>query len=246
MNARAIEGETGYLVTNTGDVLSPNKGGALVPLSKIEAPRNVLQRLNDARSKFHNLQLRKSGHNKHMNYRYFELGDFLIPALGIFNEVGLCPLPISFTADEAVMTIANVDDPSETISFRSPMGSAALKGCHEVQNIGAVETYQRRYLWVAALEIVEHDALDASEGAAPHEVEAAAIEPISDQQWARIVALCQATRTNGDEVKKHIGAKNLKRLAPEQYTAAIDYLEDKLAVAAKAETDAKMKETADA
>lgn len=40
------------------------------------------------------------------------------------------------------------------------MGSAALKGVHEVQNIGAVETYQRRYLWVAALEIVEHDALD--------------------------------------------------------------------------------------
>jgi hypothetical protein len=27
-----------------------------------------------------------------------------------------------------------------------------------------VETYQRRYLWVAALEIVEHDALDATTG----------------------------------------------------------------------------------
>jgi hypothetical protein len=45
------------------------------------------------------------------------------------------------------------------------MGSAALKGCHEVQNIGAVETYQRRYLWVSAMEIVEHDALDATTGA---------------------------------------------------------------------------------
>ncbi len=30
--------------------------------------------------------------------------------------------------------------------------------------MGAVETYQRRYLWVAALEIVEHDALDATTG----------------------------------------------------------------------------------
>jgi hypothetical protein len=45
------------------------------------------------------------------------------------------------------------------------MGSAALKGCHEVQNVGAVETYQRRYLWVTAMEIVEHDALDATTGA---------------------------------------------------------------------------------
>jgi hypothetical protein len=42
------------------------------------------------------------------------------------------------------------------------MSSAALKGCHEVQNLGAVQTYLRRYLWVAALEIVEHDALDSS------------------------------------------------------------------------------------
>ena len=54
------------------------------------------------------------------------------------------------------------------------MGSAALKGCHEVQNIGAVETYQRRYLWVAALEIVEHDALDATTGSAKVETKAKA------------------------------------------------------------------------
>ena len=33
-----------------------------------------------------------------------------------------------------------------------------------MQNLGAVQTYIRRYLWVAALEIVEHDALDATTG----------------------------------------------------------------------------------
>jgi hypothetical protein len=45
------------------------------------------------------------------------------------------------------------------------MSTAALKGCHEVQNLGAVETYIRRYLWVTALEIVEHDAIDSAEPA---------------------------------------------------------------------------------
>jgi hypothetical protein len=44
------------------------------------------------------------------------------------------------------------------------MSEAALKGCHPVQNLGAVQTYIRRYLWVAALEIVEHDAVDSSPG----------------------------------------------------------------------------------
>jgi hypothetical protein len=56
-----------------------------------------------------------------------------------------------------------VENPEEVITISSPMSSAALKGCHEVQNLGAVQTYLRRYLWVAALEIVEHDAIDSSD-----------------------------------------------------------------------------------
>jgi hypothetical protein len=124
---------------------------------------NVYQRLNNAREQFHSLKLTKTGHNKFAGYYYFELGDFLIPALKVFKDNGLCAC-VSFGADEAYMTITNVDKPEEGIRLTSPMGSAALKGCHEVQNIGAVETYQRRYLWVAALEIVEHDALDATTG----------------------------------------------------------------------------------
>lgn len=133
---------------------------------RVNAPTglNVYRRLNAARQAFHSLQLKKSGHNKFAGYYYFELGDFLIPALTVFAEHGLCA-NVSFSADIAHMTIRNVDDPADALVITSPMGSAALKGCHEVQNIGAVETYQRRYLWVAALEIVEHDALDATTGA---------------------------------------------------------------------------------
>jgi hypothetical protein len=47
------------------------------------------------------------------------------------------------------------------------MSSAELKGCHPVQNLGAVQTYLRRYLYTAAFELVEHDALDATTGSAP-------------------------------------------------------------------------------
>lgn len=124
---------------------------------------NVYQKLNAAREAFHSLKLEKTGHNKFAGYYYFELGDFLIPALKVFREAGLCAV-VSFDADKASMIVRNVEKPDEYLTIYSPMGSAALKGCHEVQNIGAVETYQRRYLWVAALEIVEHDALDATTG----------------------------------------------------------------------------------
>jgi len=124
---------------------------------------NVYQKLNIARSRFHTSKLKKSGHNKFANYYYFELGDFIIPALNIFDEVGLTSV-ISFGKDMATMTIINMSIPEEQIVISSPMSTAALKGCHEVQNLGAVQTYIRRYLWVAALEIVEHDALDATTG----------------------------------------------------------------------------------
>jgi hypothetical protein len=124
---------------------------------------NVYQKLNEARELFHAAPIKKSGLNKFAGYKYFELGDFVIPALQIFKHVGLTSV-IRFTADHAFMEIVNTEKPEEKIVISSPMSTAALKGCHEVQNLGAVQTYIRRYLWVAALEIVEHDALDATTG----------------------------------------------------------------------------------
>ena len=122
---------------------------------------NVYQKLNVARGKFHNTEIKKSGHNKFAGYKYFELGDFIEPALRIFGEVGLTSI-ISFGKDEASMTIVDNEKPEYRIVITSPMSEAALKGAHAIQNLGAVQTYLRRYLWVAALEIVEHDALDSS------------------------------------------------------------------------------------
>jgi hypothetical protein len=122
---------------------------------------NVYQKLNAARAKFHSIELKKSGHNKFAGYKYFELGDFIIPALEIFKEHGLTGI-ISFGKETADLRIVNNEKPEEVIVIESPMSSAALKGCHEVQNLGAVQTYLRRYLWVAALEIVEHDAIDSA------------------------------------------------------------------------------------
>lgn len=124
---------------------------------------NVYEKLNTAREAFHQKKLKKSGLNKFAGYQYFELADFIIPALQIFKEHRLCAY-ISFTKDYADMRIVDLDNPEQAITITSPMSEASLKGCHPVQNLGAVQTYLRRYLWVAALEIVEHDALDATTG----------------------------------------------------------------------------------
>ncbi len=104
--------------------------------------------------------LKKSGHNKFAGYQYFELGDFIPTINEIFNNLGLCGV-VSYDSEIASLTITDTDDNSNIV-ITSPMAEANLKGCHPIQNLGAVETYTRRYLWVTAMEIVEHDALDSS------------------------------------------------------------------------------------
>jgi len=123
---------------------------------------SVYKKLQAARVELQSMKMKKSGNNKFAGYNYFELGDFLPTINAMFDKCGLFS-QVSYTADLATLRIVDTEDGSE-VTFTSPMGSAALKGCHEVQNIGAVETYQRRYLYVTALEIVEHDALDAVVG----------------------------------------------------------------------------------
>jgi len=122
---------------------------------------NVYTKLNKARIELQGIELTKSGHNKFAGYKYFELGDFLPTINKLFDKHGLCGV-ISFGKELATLTITSVDDNSK-IEITSPMADAQLKGCHPIQNLGAVETYTRRYLWVTAMEIVEHDALDSSE-----------------------------------------------------------------------------------
>ena len=158
---------------------------------------SIYKRLNQARTQFHTLKLEKTGFNKFAGYKYFELGDFLIPALKTFDQCNLCAY-ISFGADVATMKIIDMTDNS-SIEITSPMSSAALKGCHEVQNLGAVQTYLRRYLWVAALEIVEHDALDATTGSEKRALQHQPTgEPLVDPKRMSVIA------DVADAVKQHM------------------------------------------
>jgi hypothetical protein len=128
---------------------------------------SIHKKLMQARLKLQAADLKKSGHNKFAGYKYFELGDFLPTIQEISNEVGICGT-VTFYTDIAILTITDMDDATQFIEFKCPMSSAALKGCHDVQNLGAVQTYLRRYLWTNAFEIVEHDAIDSAK---PIEVE---------------------------------------------------------------------------
>ena len=141
----------------------------------------VHKKLMDARILLQQAPLKKSGHNKFAGYSYFELGDFLPTINQIFSRVGLCGV-VSFDKELATLTITDTEDSTE-IKLTSPMADANLKGCHPIQNLGAVETYTRRYLWVSAMEIVEHDALDSS-------------APLKEEKQAPVITPTQGAMDN--------------------------------------------------
>lgn len=127
---------------------------------------NVYEKLMKARIELQSKKLKKSGKNSYAGYQYFELGDFLPQVMEIFDSLKLAGI-VSYASDTCTLTIVNAEKPEERILVSTPMSSANLKGAHDIQNLGAVQTYTRRYLWVTAMEIVEHDALDATLGKDP-------------------------------------------------------------------------------
>lgn len=126
---------------------------------------SVYSKLAKARVDLQSIDMKKSGQNTFAKYRYFELGDFLTHINTIFNEVGLCDV-ITFSNETAYLTVHDTEDGS-SVTFCTPMAEAPLKGALPIQALGAQHTYLRRYLYLLALNIVEHDAIDSSEPVKP-------------------------------------------------------------------------------
>ena len=121
---------------------------------------SVHKKLMQARVKLQSVDMKKSGLNKFAGYSYFELGDFIPHVQTIFNDLGLCGV-VTFNTEYAQLCITDTDD-GTVIVITTPMAEANLKGAHPIQNLGAVLSYQRRYLWMAAMELVEGDAVDSA------------------------------------------------------------------------------------
>lgn len=176
----------------------------------------IYKKLNEARQAFHKMNLKKSGINQFAGYSYFELSDFLVPGMQCLSEAGLVPV-VSFEPSRAIMRLHEIDGDG-VIEIESPRAAANLKGCHPIQNLGAEETYQRRYLWMAALEIVEHDAVDSSQP----------VEKITESQEVDLKTLIdEVGAEHGEAMLKWAGVSELSDLPADKYKMAVKALEAK-------------------
>lgn len=128
--------------------------------------KNIYQRIQFVRNELSQMELKKSGENKHTKAKYYELGDFM-PAVNKLNvEHGLTTHfnihPSSKDKNEvASLTVYNSDKPEEMLKWVTNTAEVSVQGGQAIQNMGAKHTYMRRYLYMEAFEISEGDAVDA-------------------------------------------------------------------------------------
>lgn len=120
---------------------------------------NVYEKLQMARCELQKKEMKKSGKNTFSKYDYFELSDFLPEINNIMDAIKLSST-VHIDDKTAVLTIINSEKETDYIDFKIPVSIPEMKGANSIQTIGAMITYVRRYLYMLAFEIVEHDIID--------------------------------------------------------------------------------------
>lgn len=123
---------------------------------------NIYQKLAKARAELKAKGLKMTGRNLHRGYSYFELADILPAITEIEAEIGLVSL-VEIRAEISTLTVVNTEKPEEYLQFTMPSAQVKLQGNHDIQNLGATQTYLRRYLYFAAYEIAETEQVDGAE-----------------------------------------------------------------------------------
>lgn len=190
---------------------------------------NVYSKLQTARVRLQESNLKKSGENKFAGFKYFELGDFLPSINKIFDELKLSSF-INFTKEEAKLIIINSEKIDETIEFTCPVVDLTLKGANAIQNLGGTQTYLRRYLYINALEIVEDDEFDAVIGKESKDNKSE--NKLSEAQIKRLYAIANKAGIIPSQVldtcKKRYGVTKIESLNKEQYNDVCNRLESKV------------------
>lgn len=187
--------------------------------------KNIYEKLQEMRVELQQMNIKKSGKNKFAGYEYYELGDILPPINELQSKYKTCSF-INFDNEKATLTIINTEKTEEKIEFTCPMTSISLKGAHDVQNMGALQTYNRRYLYMNCFEIVENEYFDSVQG--KNESHKKALTNATRESLNK--AIMEYSEKSGKELSEitqeltSIVNQELKTISENQAKSLLDYL----------------------
>lgn len=116
---------------------------------------SLKHKLQEARMLLKEENITKSGKNSFTKVGYYTLQDILPPITRVCHRVGMTPL-VTFDKEVATLTLYDWDS-DETLTATSPMVEQKDSKMNEIQILGSLETYQRRYILQNVFDIVEED-----------------------------------------------------------------------------------------
>ena len=134
-----------------------------IEVTKDPGTMNVYGKLIEARKRFRDAGIKKTGVNRYAEFKYFTLDDIIPAKQEIFRDLGLADI-ISFGDNGAILTIYNVADPMDQVVFMSQLAPDESLIKNPIQKVGAIQTYVRRYLYLLALDIIESDGIEETTG----------------------------------------------------------------------------------
>lgn len=190
---------------------------------------NIYEKLQDMRVELQQKNIKKSGRNKFAGYEYYELSDILPPINDLQAQHKTCSF-VNFDTEKATLTLINTEKPDEKIEFTCPMTSISLKGAHDVQNMGALQTYNRRYLYMNCFEIVENDYFDCIQGKS-QTPKKDNIRNLRGRLNSLIIEYSRSSNISISDITKELAntaQTPFKECTEEQLRGLLSYLKDKI------------------
>lgn len=115
------------------------------------------------RVKLQNTQIKKSGENKFGGFKYFELSDFLPTLNELMEKEGVNDI-FTIEDNKATLTLIKGEE-RQTYSipfiiFETPLNKQGYKSMQDIQYLGSLNTYYKRYLYINAFGITDGDVID--------------------------------------------------------------------------------------
>lgn len=199
-------------------------------------PRGVKMKLNEAiiniRVELQSNGLKMSGKNTHAGFSYFELSDFLPKLNELMKEKGINDC-FSITHDEATLTLIKEDEKQEYkmpfFMFEVPLTSKGSPMMQQIQYLGAINTYLKRYLYMNAFGITDGEVIDNLDNdnlSVPSYQPKADKEYISEIQAKELYRYCKEQNSSERELMTFFKVDGLMKLTTKQYSFAMSKIKN--------------------
>ena len=125
---------------------------------------NLNESIIKIRVKLQNSKIKKSGKNKFAGFEYYELGDFLPKLNELMLEENINDL-FTIENDEVKLTLIKGEEKQEYKMpfkiFETPLTKDGKQSMQDIQYLGALNTYYKRYLYLNAFGITDGEVIDS-------------------------------------------------------------------------------------